>query len=178
MAEQDKREKWVMGVALTTTILAVCAAISSLRASSYSTKVQICATKEANEWAYYQAKSIKEHTFRLQKESFELSEHRENISPENKDYVEGKIKEYGDEVARYKKEKDEIRNHAEAFASEQEVFKKHNAAFGLAVMLLQIAILMSSVSALIKRRIMWYVGLCFGGVGLVYMANGFFLWFQ
>jgi len=41
-------------------------------------------------------------------------------------------------------------------------------------MLLQIAIMMSSVGALIKRPIMWVIGLGFGAIGLVYMLNGFF----
>jgi hypothetical protein len=44
-------------------------------------------------------------------------------------------------------------------------------------MLLQIAIMLSSVGALIKRPIMWIVGLVFGAGGLAYMANGFFGWF-
>ena len=44
-------------------------------------------------------------------------------------------------------------------------------------MLLQIAIMMSSVGALIKKPIMWYVGLAFGVGGLGYMANGLWGWF-
>ena len=44
-------------------------------------------------------------------------------------------------------------------------------------MLLQIAIMLSSVGALMKKPIMWVVGLAFGAVGLTYMANGFFGWF-
>ena len=44
-------------------------------------------------------------------------------------------------------------------------------------MLLQIAIMMSAVAALIKRKAMWAAGLALSAVGLVYMANGFFLWF-
>jgi len=94
MAEPPK-ETWIQWVALTATILAGCAAISSLKASSYSTRVQIHTTKEANHWAYYQSKSIKE----------------------------------------------------------QETLKRHNAAFVLAVTLLQIAIMMSALASLIKRKI-------------------------
>jgi hypothetical protein len=37
--------------------------ISSLRASSYSTKVQTHTTKGANQWAYFKSRSIKEHNF-------------------------------------------------------------------------------------------------------------------
>jgi signal-transduction protein with cAMP-binding, CBS, and nucleotidyltransferase domain len=63
MAEPGKIEPWLQWMALTTTVLAVAAAISSLRASSYSTKVQIHTAREANHWAYFQSKSIKELNF-------------------------------------------------------------------------------------------------------------------
>jgi hypothetical protein len=47
----------------------------------------------------------------------------------------------------------------------------------LAKRLLQIAIMLSSVGALMKKPPMWMVGLVFGAAGLAYMANGFFGWF-
>jgi len=51
MSEKIK-EGWLQRVAMTTTILAVAGAISSLRASSYSAKVQIQTTREANHMAW------------------------------------------------------------------------------------------------------------------------------
>ena len=66
MAEQ--KEKWIQWVALTTTILAVSAAISSLKGGSYSTQVQLKNTQEANRWAYYQAKSLKQNLAELERE--------------------------------------------------------------------------------------------------------------
>jgi heme/copper-type cytochrome/quinol oxidase subunit 4 len=176
MAE-EKKDKWIMGVALTTTILAVCAAISSLRAGAYSTRIQVYTTKEANSWAYYQSKSIKEHNFRLQRDIFRLQRLLEDGNPEARNFTEERLKEYDKEVSRYEKEKDEIKDQAEKLIKDQEVLKEHNSNFALAVMLLQIAILMSSVSALIRKKYMWFVGLGFGVFGLVYMANGFFLWY-
>ena len=48
---------------------------------------------------------------------------------------------------------------------------------GLAVIYLQIAILLSSIAALLKKPFIYWVGLAVGVVGLVYFANGFFLFF-
>lgn len=67
----------------------------------------------------------------------------------------------------------EGRAQAEKLAAEQAELKRHGGSFGLAVMLLQIAIMMSSVGALIKKPVMWWAGLVFGLGGLAYMANGF-----
>jgi hypothetical protein len=47
----------------------------------------------------------------------------------------------------------------------------------MSVVFLQIGIMLSSVSALLKRKEMWALGLFFGCIGLVYLANGFLLFF-
>lgn len=176
MAEPPK-ETWLQWVALTTTILAVCAAISSLKASSYSTKVQIHTTKEANHWAYYQSKSIKEHSYVLNRDVLNYANLLGSPNPQVQQYLAAKIKEYDQEIKRYDQEKKQIKTEAETLIKEQELLKRHNGAFALAVMLLQIAIMMSAVGALIKRKMMWVSGLVMSLVGIVYMANGFFLWF-
>jgi hypothetical protein len=177
MSEPEKRETWLQWVALTTTILAVAAAISSLRASSYSTKVQIHTTKEANQWSYFQSKSIKEHNFTLTRDVLTAIGRLEQHNAGLQAFVQPKIKEFEGEIARYDKEKQEIKSDAERLVQEQETLKNHNAAFSTAVMLLQIAIMLSAVGALIKRKLLWFCGMVIGGAGLVYLLNGFYLWF-
>jgi uncharacterized protein DUF4337 len=55
--------------------------------------------------------------------------------------------------------------------------QKHGQTFGIAVIFLQIAILLSSIAALIKKRLVWLLGVAIGLVGIVYFCNGFFLFF-
>ncbi len=172
MAEAAK-ETWIQWVALTTTVLAVCAAISSLKASSYSTRVQIHTTKEANQWAYYQSKSIKENTYQSIRDILVGIRLLESKNPKAQKFLGDKIKKYEEEIARYDKEKGDIKKDAENIIKEQEVFKKKNGEFALAVMLLQIAIMCSAVGALIKKKIMWLLGLALGGWGLYYFIQGF-----
>jgi hypothetical protein len=45
------------------------------------------------------------------------------------------------------------------------------------VIFLQISILLSSIAALLKKQPAWWLGLAVGAVGLVFFANGFFLFF-
>ena len=80
------------------------------------------------------------------------------------------------DVGRYEAEKAQLKSEAERIQRDEATFQRTGGSFGLAVMLLQIAIMMSSVGALIKRPAMWIVGLVFGAVGLSYMSNGFFGW--
>ncbi|HEY9073565.1 MAG TPA: DUF4337 domain-containing protein [Desulfobaccales bacterium] len=171
---ETPKETWITWVALTTTVLAVLAAIAALRAASYSTRVQLATTKEANQWAYYQAKSIKGHSYTLNRDILTSVRLLESKNPKAQKFLNGKIKEYEGEIARYDKEKGEIKQGAENLVKEQEVFKQKNGNFALAVMLLQIAIMCSAVGALIKKKLMWLVGLVMGFWGLYYLLMGFF----
>ncbi|HEX9291932.1 MAG TPA: DUF4337 domain-containing protein [Anaeromyxobacteraceae bacterium] len=170
------RERWMQWVALTTTVLAVCAAISALKGGGYSTKVQLSTTQEANRWSHFQAKSIKQHAVELHRDDLELAQ-LEARTPEAQRLAGERIARAKAEIARYDQEKGAIKLEADAIQKEEGELKQHGQAFGLAVMLLQIAIMLSSVGALMKRPAMWVVGLVFGSGGLFYMANGFWLFF-
>jgi hypothetical protein len=175
MAE-EKKERWVQWVALTTTILAVCAAIASLKGGGYSTKVQLATTIEANKWAYFQAKSLKQHASEHQATLLAVAA-AEAKTPEGKRLAEAGRDASLADVKRYDAEKAAIKAEAEGLQADEVLNKRHGAAFGQAVMLLQIAITLSAVGALIKKQVMWWMGLCFGTVGLVYVLDGFLLFF-
>lgn len=170
------KERWMQWVALTTTILAVCAAISTLRASTFSTRATIATTEENNNWSYFQSKSIKQHECEMQRDLFRLSL-MQATDPQTKAFIEERIKSYEADTLRYDTEKAEIKGKAESIAAVEITYKQHSASFGLAAMLLQIAIMMSSVAVLIKRRALWAGGLVLGLAGILYLANGFFMWF-
>lgn len=53
-------DAWTKWVALSTTLLAVCAAFATLKGGSFSTKTQLATVSASNKWSYYQAKSLKE----------------------------------------------------------------------------------------------------------------------
>ena len=64
---------------------------------------------------------------------------------------------------------------AEDLEKRRDDAQTHSGAFGLAAMFLQIAILLSSIAALMKRKLFWFIGMGAGVFGLVYFFNGFFL---
>jgi hypothetical protein len=173
---EEKKEQWTQWVALTTTILAVCAAISSLKGGGYSTKVQLSTTIEVNKWAYFQSKSLKQHVTEQQAVLLDVAA-LEARTPEGRRLAEARRDAALADVRRYDEEKAAIKAEAEGLQADEALNKRHGAAFGQAVMLLQIAITLSAVGALIKKQPMWWAGLVFGAAGLVYMADGFLLFF-
>src|SRR5690242_12140056 len=58
-AEEKKERKWSFYVAISTAIMAVFAAISSLLAGHHSNEALIDQIKASDQWNYYQAKGIK-----------------------------------------------------------------------------------------------------------------------
>lgn len=176
MASEAPREKWVQWVALTTTVLAVCAVIASLRAGTFSTRMQLATTDENNAWAYFQAKSIKQHVSETQRDLMRIYA-VEARTPQARALAQRKLSECAADIARYDTEKAQIKVDAEQKARTEADYKRHSAATNLGVMLLQLGIMLSSVSALVKVKAVWALGGCFGTLGLVYVANGFFLWF-
>jgi len=170
------KERWTQLVALTTTVLAVCAAISSLKGGGYSTKVQLATTRENDKWAQYQSKSIKQNLFAVEQSLLQVQA-LEARAPEAKAAIAARLSKLQAEVERYDQEKAQLKTEAEAIQHDETSWQRIGGSFGLAVMLLQIAIMLSSVGALMKKPAMWVVGLVFGSVGLTYMANGFFGWF-
>ena len=65
-------EKWMKGVAVTTTCLAVLTAIAASRGAACGARTQLLTAIESSKWAYYQAKSIKQNLAETQKNGFEV----------------------------------------------------------------------------------------------------------
>ena len=172
----EVQEKWLKWVALTTTILAVCAAIGSLKGGSFSTQVQLMTTKENNKWSYFQSKSIKQHVTEIELDLLKIEFIKSDV-PAVKEEIEHKIKAVETDIARYDKEKADIKAEAEGLTDQQAVLKRHGGNFGLAVMFFQIAIMLSAIGSLLKQRSSWLFGLGIGVLGLVYFVNGFILLF-
>lgn len=171
------QEKWIKWVGLTTTILAVCAAIGSLKGGGYSTKVGLLTTQESNKWSYFQSKSIKQSLMETKRDMFEL-ELLKDPAPLVKAELEKKIQAADGNIGRYDKEKADIKAEAETLNAEQSALKLHGGNFGMAVMFFQIAIMLSAIGSLLKKRYAWIIGLVLGVIGLVYFVNGFFTFFN
>jgi hypothetical protein len=178
MAEENK-EKWLNYLALTTVVLAVCATLSTFKGGAYSTRSVLNQTLAANQWAYYQAKSIKGYLYEIQKEMLEL-ELQEKAEGTPKIFLEThkrKIDAYGKKIGRYESEKSTIQKDARRLEAIRDDAQSHSRTFGVAVIFLQIAILLSSIAALLKKKPVWYLGMAVGGVGFTYFVNGFLVFF-
>ena len=176
MAE-EKKEPWLSYLALTTVIFAVCATLSTLKGGGFSTRSVMSQSQASDQWSYYQAKSIKGYLYELQKERLELDSKVMKGGALKADY-EKRIAAYGEKIRRYDDEKKEIMKKAGELEARRDESQKHSGTFGLAAMFLQIAILLSSIAALMKQKYFWFIGMGAGCFGLLYFFNGFFLFMR
>jgi hypothetical protein len=157
---RESSEKWILGVALSTAILAAFAAIGSLLAGQHINEAMIKQIRASDDWAYYQAKGIKAGVLDAKMEL--LGAAGKPASPADRA-----------KVAQYASDQADISKHAKGLEAEAEEQLARHEKLAAAVTLFQIGIAVSAISVLTKRRFFWYVGLAFGvsGVAILIMAH-------
>ena len=164
---------WTKWVALTTTILAVGAAFSTMKGGGFSTQTQLNTVKATNNWSYFQSKSIKQ-TARETEQSILSVMQKEAQTAEAKAEIEKKLAKCASTIVRYDQEKSEIMDDAKKCERKAEWTQYRGGKFGLAAMFLQVAIMLCAISALMKRKGAWLAGMCIGAAGMAYLAYGWF----
>ena len=146
-------ERWTMGVALSCALLASLAAVASMSAGHYANEAMMSQIESANQWSYFQSKSIKEAQLKSKMEILEA------LNKSGQDADKTKAGEYARDKEGIQKKAEELSNEARHF-----LHKHHSHA--RSVTMFQIAIAIGAISVLTKRRMFWFVSLCFGVVGL------------
>lgn len=109
----------------------------------------------ANQWSYYQAKSIKGYIYEVQKQNLELSIKEKSGTLDQTVWAEYKNVLDSDNapITRYNQEKGTIQADAKKFEDIRDHAQRHSQVYGMAVIFLQIAILLSSIAALLRKKL-------------------------
>lgn len=174
----DAKERWTNYLAITTVLIAVCATLSTFKGGGYSTKSLMNQSLASDQWAYYQSKGIKSYVFEAQLDNITFQKSILDQSGKGKiaqNQYQAQIELLNKKIKKYNDEKKEIKKKAETFEKVRDDCKVHSSAFGIAVIFLQVSILLSSISALTKRKYIWVISLAVGIAGIFYFFDGFFL---
>ncbi|MBF8261277.1 MAG: hypothetical protein HW376_806, partial [candidate division NC10 bacterium] len=178
--EERRGKAFTRRVALTTAIYAVVLAIASLGGNN-ATKEMLLAQQQASDlWAFYQAKAIREHQYRAQKQRLEvdLAERGPAMKPEGRKKFEALMTNFAEEEKRYNAEKKEIEKDAKKLEHERDVNRTKDPYFDFGEALLQIAIVMSSISILSTSRSTFIFSLLLAVIGVLLTLNGYTLIFK
>jgi hypothetical protein len=175
--EERRGKAFTRRVALTTAIYAVVLAIASLGGNN-ATKEMLLAQQQASDlWAFYQAKAIREHQYRAQKQRLEvdLAERGSAMKPEGRKKFEALMTNCAEEEKRYNAEKKEIEKDVKKLEHERDVNRTKDPYFDFGEALLQIAIVMSSISILSTSRSTFIFSLLLAVIGVLLTLNGYTL---
>ena len=169
----DKKEKWLNWLALSTLIFSAAATLGSSKAGGYSGKATTSQILASDQWAFFQAKSVKQHTYELQRDALTLQALNapEATQPKYKEATD----RYSKSIAKYEGEKTEIKAKAEELEKTRDSASKFAGMFGKAVLYLQIGIMISALAALLKKRPLWWLSFLPGITGLIYFINAMWL---
>ena len=172
--EKEKREGWTKYVSLSVVIIAVIAAIAAQWGGKYSSRV-LTQLNDAtynqalasDQWAYYQAKSIKLN-------AYEIGHHQlaKSANPADADAAK-LIEEYKEKVATYKKEQKDIEAKAHDFEAKRDTARdnaslasRKGSKMGLAISFFSVAVALASICTVTKKKPLWFVALVFAGIAV------------
>ena len=155
----ENKDKWSMLVAISTAFMAAFAALSSLMAGHQSNEALITQIKASDQWNYYQAKGIKS----------EIANALTYKAPAGTDTV---TKSAIAKKAKYKEDQKAIREKAEELEKESEMHLNKDVILARAVTFFQIAISISAISILSRKKALWYVSLVLFTAGVFQFVVG------
>jgi hypothetical protein len=173
--EEAARSKFNNLIAITISIYAVFTAFAGMKEGQITTDTLLqmdhavlMQAQASDQWAFYQAKSIKGELYKSQSQISSL-----NSNPKASETS----KQFDINVKRYDTEKKDIQSKAMELEKQRDekmketsdlVHKHHDA--GMALIFLQISIVLASVSSLLKKKALWFGSMGVAIIGLSFLA--------
>ncbi len=178
-AHEKSGNKWV---AVYIAILAVALAITGMGASNAMKDMLSNNIEASNLWSFFQAKTIRKTGIDSAADQMGLILAANPALPEAaRKQIEDTIKRYRAISARYESEPDTKEGRKELIARAKEKEKARDTAqrkdpyFDFAEALIQIAIVLASVSLITRTSLLLIVSFAMSGLGIFLSANGFLL---
>jgi hypothetical protein len=160
--------------ALTTAIYAVVLSIASLGGNNTVKEMLLSQQQSSDQWAFYQAKVIREHQYRAQKMLLDTQLAEPSaLKGAERTKVEALAARFAEEEKRYNGEKKEIEAEAKKLEAARDHRRERHPYFEFGEVLLQISIVSASVSILSTSRPMFWFSLVLAVFGAALAVNGF-----
>ena len=165
MKESGEGGESLTKISLAISILAVLVAMVTVLGHRTHTEAVLSQARATDMWNEYQAKSIRSHDMGNTLDLLTLQPNANSAG------VEQKVEQYKASMERWKDDMQEEQEKAKGF--EETVEKAENKArrFDSGEALLQIAVVLCSITLFTRRRLYFFLGLTVGVVGVVFAAS-------
>jgi lipopolysaccharide export LptBFGC system permease protein LptF len=157
---ERSRESWVLGVALSSALLAGLAAVAALMAGHHANEAMLSQIESSDQWSYFEAKSIKQAQLATKTDILSAL----GKAPANADEAK---------ITQYDAEKEQIQKKAEELEKDAQNHLRTHQALAASVTMFQIAIAVGAIAVLIRRRAFWLGSLLVGAIGMVFFIQSF-----
>lgn len=167
--------------ALLVSVLAMILAIASVGGSNSMKDATMNNILAANDYAFYQAKNIRQTAYKIAADELQIRLADEKLSAGARTLIETKLKAYQKNIDRYESEPDtnegkkELLLLAKQHEHERDIALRRDPWFDYAGALLQIAIVLTSVALVTGVRFLLVTSVGIGLIGTLSTINGFFL---
>lgn len=162
---------WIAGfVAVAATLMA----IGNIKDGNIVQNMAQLQAKSVDAWSYYQAKSLKQLMSENAAQQLQtFIEVTPSMSPVAREGMQKSIAKHEVEARRYEKEKEEIKGQAEGYEKEVARLNIHDDQFDMAEACLTVSIALFGVTALTRRKWLFFFGAGLMLLGLLLEFAGF-----
>ncbi|HXK09262.1 MAG TPA: DUF4337 domain-containing protein [Vicinamibacteria bacterium] len=178
---EEMREKaFTRRTALVTALYAVVLAVISLGGNKAAKEMSLAQQQASDQWAFYQAKAMREQLYHLEKVRREddLAERGAGLAPSIREQKQKLLETVAGEETRYEREKKEIEEKARDLEHERDANRSRDPYFDFGEVLLQISIVLASMSILTHSRTIFHASALAALAGLVLGLNGHLMLFR
>ncbi len=155
-------------VGIQTAILAVLLSVFTIFAHREHTNTLLFNNEASNEWSHYQAKRIRAYQLEMNTGLVKL------LAPNSTETVKT-LTDYTSASEKYRKELEEIKFEADKKVQESQIAHHRSGYFDLSEGLLEIAVILSSLYFISRKKLFPVLGLSLGLAGLLIGISGLFM---
>jgi hypothetical protein len=168
-AQHGAREEEMRPVAFTMSVLAVLLAVTTVLGERTHADAIIYQNQATDQWNEYQAQKIRDYDTQL------VSDLLGVVALDNKDATAKIVKAYADHEKKWMPELNQDQSTAQALQAKVHTGEARSDRLDLAEVLLQIGLVITSVTLLTRNRIYWHLGVASSLLGVVAAASAFFI---
>ena len=167
--EEGRQKRDLFAVSFSISVLAVLVALVTVLGHRTHTEAVLLQARASYQWNFYQAKKIRQTTVGLTSDILSV------LSVSDAVAANKKLSEYKVHSQKWDQDLADAQQKAEALEADVEKAEARATRFDIGEALLQIAVVLASVTLLTGRRAYWALGLLFGLCGVLSAASALLL---
>ncbi len=156
---KEAREPFDRRVAATMAILAAALAVVSVLGHIMTTEELLSQQRASDQWAYYQAKSIRRYQSEVARDLFASMK------------MDSQSRQYQQNAEKYRTDTDDIQKEAQGLERESHLAGRKALGFHFGEVFLEFSIVLASLAILTKKGFLWLASIASGALGAVVAAG-------